>query len=117
MKRVVILALAVVFVVLALSSVAQAATPQDIYKDYAADHKLDGTYTTAELQAVLGDAWLAQYGDPTILNALDGIVNDMLAEGHGQFPFTGAPLALVALITIGLVGAGVGIRRIGRSRA
>jgi hypothetical protein len=118
MKRAVILALAVVFVVLALSSVALAATPQDIYNDYNAHHQLQGTYTTAELQAYLGDATLHQYGNQAILTALDGIVNNMVNTGaHTQFPFTGAQITLVALIAFLLVGAGVGIRRVSRTRA
>ncbi|OFW61963.1 MAG: hypothetical protein A2133_07150 [Actinobacteria bacterium RBG_16_64_13] len=116
MKKMVFFLLAVVCLVLALSSVALAATPQEIYNDYASDGSLDGTYTDAELQAYLDDAWLDQYGDPAILTALDAIVNGILS-GHEEFPFTGAEVALMGLAVLALVGGGMGLRRLTRSRA
>jgi len=117
MKRLVVLVVAAAFVCLALSGVALAATPQSIYDDYAADHDLDGTYTTADLQAYLGDSFLHQYGNQAIVAALDAVVAGILsAPGHQEFPFTGAQSALVALVAVGLVGTGVGIRAVSRSR-
>jgi hypothetical protein len=122
MKRAVILVIAVVFLVLGLSAVALAATPQDIYNDYADNQTLDGTYTTAELQAYLADPWVDQYGDPTVVTVLDGIVAGLVSnpsddDGRGEFPFTGVELTLMALAALALVGGGVGLTRLSRSRA
>ena len=117
MKRTVVLVIAVACLVLAISGVALAATPQDIYNDYAADLDLDGTYTEAELRAYLADAWLDQYGDPVLLAALDAIVNDLLAGGHEEFPFTGAQVALTVIAGMALIGGGFGLRRLARARS
>ena len=120
MKKAILLVVAVVSLLLALSGVALAASPQDIYNDYAADGKLDGTYTQAELLAYLGDATLDQYGDPATLTALDGIVRGIIDAGQGgrdDFPFTGAQIVLIALAVAALLGGGVGLRLLSRSRA
>lgn len=117
MKKALLLIVIVAVLVFAFTGVALAATPQDIYNDYAADQKLDGTYTDAELQAYLGDAWLDQYGDQVVLAALDGVVNGMLTEGHGEFPFTGAQIALMVMAAMALIAGGFGLRRVARSRA
>jgi hypothetical protein len=120
MKKAILLVVAVVTLVLALSGVALAASPQDIYNDYAADLKLDGTYTREELLAYLGDATLDQYGDPAILTALDGVARGILDAGQGgrdNFPFTGAQVALMALAVLALLGGGAGLRLLSRSRA
>jgi hypothetical protein len=115
-KRAFFLLATLAVLVLALGGVALAATPQEIYNDYAADGKLDGTYTDAELRAYLADSLLDQYGNPAILTALDGLVNAKLSEGHGEFPFTGAQIALMAFAAMALIGGGVGLRRLARSR-
>jgi hypothetical protein len=113
-KRAVLFIAATVFLVLAFSGVALAATPQDIYDDYAADNHLDGTYTNAELRAYLNSGLVHQYGDPVILTALDELVTDLLAA-RNRFPFTGAEMALVAFGLCALAGAGLGFRRLARS--
>ena len=115
MKRALFLAGAVVLLFFALSGVALAATPQDIYDDYAQDGQLNGTYTDEELQAYLNDATLHQYGDPTILTELDLLVKGMLERD--EFPFTGAQLALIAVIAVVLIVAGIVLRRLTRKRA
>lgn len=120
MKKAILLAVAVVALVLALSGVALAASPQDIYNDYAADQKLDGTYTREELLAYLSDATLDQYGDPAILTALDGVARGLIDSSQGgrdTFPFTGVQIALMAFAVVALLGGGVGLRLLGRSRA
>jgi hypothetical protein len=116
MKRAAALVTAVLFLVLALSGVALAATAQEIYDDYMTDGKLDGNYTDAELQTYVGDATLRQYGDPTIVTSLDTVVSSMLTEERSNFPFTGAQLALMGTVVLALVGGGVGLRRLARSR-
>lgn len=117
MKKAIVFVVTVVALLLAFSGVALAASPQDIYNDYAADGKLDGSYTDAELRAYLADATLDQYGDPAILTALDNIVRGLLDEGRDDFPFTGMQMSLIALVVVALVGGGIGLRHLGRSRA
>jgi hypothetical protein len=68
------------------------------------------------LQAYLDNALVHQYGDPTILTALDGAVRGILT-GRPTFPFTGAQLALIAGVAAVLVGAGIGIRKLARPRS
>ncbi len=95
------------------AGVAMAATSQDIYNDFAADGKLDGTYTDAELQAVLDDPTLAQYADPTVYDQL----KDLIRSGSGDsssrsvFPFTGSQLVFMVGGGVVLVGLGVLLRR------
>lgn len=116
MKRALALLLAVVVLVLGLCTVALAATPQEIYDDYAADGSLDGTYTEAELRAYLADSTLDQYYPPALLTELDSIVKSRLEEGHGEFPFTGAQTALIVFAALAVVALGVGIGGFARSR-
>lgn len=115
MRKAILLAVAVVFLVLALSGVALAATPQDIYNDYADNGKLDQTYTNAELQAYLDDAYIHQYKDKTKVDALDKLVIEML--GTDEFPMTGAQIALIAIVAVALIGGGFALRRVSRKRA
>ncbi|OFW61961.1 MAG: hypothetical protein A2133_07140 [Actinobacteria bacterium RBG_16_64_13] len=115
MKRAAKLLLIAAFLVLALSGVALAASAQDIYNDYLDNLRLDGTYTEVELRAFFGDASLHQYGDPALVTSLDTVVSSMLTTERDSFPFTGAQLALMALAAIGLIGGGIGLRRLARS--
>jgi hypothetical protein len=116
MKKAILFAVAVVTLFVVFSGIALAASPQDIYNDYAAHGKLTQTYTDADLRAYLADATLDQYGDPAILTALDGIAQNQLS-GRGTFPFTGVQVALLAVVAVGLVGGGVGLRRLSRARS
>ncbi|MCZ7664310.1 MAG: hypothetical protein M5U22_15885 [Thermoleophilia bacterium] len=96
---------------------ALAATPQDIYNDYADDGVLQGTYTNDELQAYLDDATIHQYGDDAVLGPLDALVKSMLAqpsEGRGTFPFTGMELIVVLIGAVVLFGGGIALRRTAR---
>lgn len=115
MKKVFLLAGAVLLLFFALTGVVLAATSQDIYDDYADNGKLDGTYTQQELQAYLNDAAIHQYGEPTIVDPLDQVVKGMLDTT--EFPFTGAQLAVIAIIAVALIAAGVVLRRMTRKRA
>ena len=116
MKKAILFAVAVVTLFVVFSGIALAASPQDIYNDYAAHGKLTQTYTDADLRAYLADATLDQYGDLAVLTALDGIAQKMLAGGRGTFPFTGVQVGLLALVAVALVGGGLGLRRVSRSR-
>lgn len=58
-------ALAVIFLsaaALIAGSSALAATPQEIYRDYADNGRLDGQYSPADLERVLKNAAVQQYG-------------------------------------------------------
>ncbi|MBN1320243.1 MAG: hypothetical protein JXA87_05290 [Thermoleophilia bacterium] len=113
MKKALLVALAALFLALALSGAAFAQTPQEIYDDYAFDRDLDGTYTGAQLQAYLDNALVHQYGDPAILTALDSAVRGILGGGErSSFPFTGAQVALLAAAAAVLIGGGIGIRKL-----
>ena len=112
MKRMALLLLVTLVALLAMTAVAYAATPQDIYNDYAADNKLDSTYTKAELQAYLDDAAIHQYGNPTILAGLDALAKQLIAqEEEGTFPFTGFEMAIALFGGAALLGSGVLIRK------
>ena len=89
--RILLIILVLTVTVMAFSGVALAATPQDIYNDYADNGKLDGTYTDAELKAYLNDATLEQYADTATKSELDTLVTSMLNKiervplhGHGN---------------------------------
>ena len=117
MGKVLLVCVTALVMVLGLTGVALAATPQDIYNDYAADGDLDGTYTDEELLAYLSDPLITQYGDPAIVAELDALVTRLLQDGDDEFPMTGMQLALIGIGALALVGVGVGLRRVARSKA
>jgi len=120
MKKVILLGAAAALMVLVLAVPAMAATPTEIYNDYAADGDLDGDYTDAELRAVLGDAMLQEYSEQNVLDDLRNLVRQTLAGdpgtsgGRTTFPFTGFEIALALLGSVALIGGGVAIRRSAR---
>jgi hypothetical protein len=99
--------------VLTLAAIAQAATPSDIYNDFAADGDLDGNYTQAELDAVLTDATLAQYADPDVLDSLKRRIRGGDTV-RSDFPFTGFEAGIGLAVAALLVGGGVALRRSAR---
>ena len=113
MRKFAAIMLAAVMLTLLWVTVAYAATPQDIYNDYAADGHLNGTYTNAELEAYLNDATIHQYGDESVTGPLDTLVKQMLSttEQRQTFPFTGAEMLVVALGGLALISGGVLLRR------
>jgi hypothetical protein len=111
MRRIVLTGAIALILTLALTGVAYAASPWDIYEDYAADGDLDGTYTDRELQAYLDSAYVDQYGSIVIITELDSVVKRILSA-RDRFPFTGAEVAVAAAALCALLGAGVGLRRL-----
>lgn len=134
-------ALTVLFLATILTAVwvgaAPAATPQDIYNDYAAHGTaFEGSYSIAEIEAYLGDANIHQYGSPEVLTRLDQFLTAVLgvmknegktfaqavaqvlgtAPGGGRttFPFTGYELVIAVLGAAALVGSGLFLRRSSR---
>lgn len=108
----------VMVLVLAFAVVAQAAVPQAtidaIIKD-AADGRVDGDWTAAEIRAAL--AYLQN--DPTSRQYFDqeGVLDDYLASlqapvaQRGELAFTGAGLLLLLGGGAGLIGGGALLRR------
>ena len=113
----VILALVLTF---ALAAVAWAASPQDIYRDYATNHSKQNIekYSTPDLQAYLGDTAVHMYENgenPSVVTDLDdvvtGILNERTQDTRGSFPLTGAELLFVVLGALALVAGGYRLRR------
>ena len=57
------------------------ATPQEIYRDYADNGRLDNAYTPADLERVLKNATLQQYGPGTVGGGLKPEVEEEIDEG------------------------------------
>lgn len=112
LKKLLILILGVLAITLLMTTVALAASPQDIFNDYADNGKLDQSYTDAELRAYLNDATLHMYENPTTINRLDNVVNSLLTRE--TFPFTGFQLMIAGIVAVVLVGGGVALRRFAR---
>ena len=116
-KLVVLVAIALVLV-LVFAAVAQAAVPQSvinaIIKD-AQDGTIDGNWTTAEIQAALdyiaNNPTLTQYSD------IEGVLTDFLGSEQapgsqaGQLAFTGGQMVYILGAGLGLIGAGMVLRR------
>ena len=111
-KKVALLILGVIVITLLVAPVAMAATPQDIYNDFLAHGKLTHTYSQADLNAYLNDATIHGYGDKTVLNQLDDLVNSLVTRS--SFPFTGFQMIFAGLVAVGLVGSGLTLRRFSR---
>ena len=109
---------------------ALAATPQQIYKDYADNGRLDGNYSQKDLNRALRDAVLQGYPPPTKqglaptikqkLNSGTGAVAGAklpAAKKQGSLPFTGADLALMTAGGFSLLLLGGALRRFARNKA
>ena len=107
---------------------AMAASPQQIYKDYADNGRLDHQYSQADLQRALKNAVFQGYNLGGNLHATikkqssspsSGVLGSQLPQAHraGTLPFTGVDLALMTAGGLALLGLGAGMRRLGRSKA
>jgi hypothetical protein len=106
---------AAVLAALALGGTAGAATPTQIYKDYADNGRLDGNYSRSELNAALKDAVLQGYGNQVVEAGLGPAAGNKNVAGRGgTLPFTGTDLALMVLGGGALVILGLALRRLGR---
>lgn len=111
-----------------------AATPQQIYQDYADNGRLDGTYSRADLDRALSNAAVQAYGGPGESGIKPAVeTSDDSAGGQGTagqatssgppavtssggLPFTGLDLGLIAAGAAGLLLFGAGLRRVARQR-
>jgi hypothetical protein len=118
----------VILGVLVGSSAALAASPRQIYSDFADNARLDGTYSQADLRATLQNAAIQGYGTPAVVAPMNAEIQRQLGQPAGQqalgqtaqrgtLPFTGLDLALIVAGAMFLLLLGGGLRRLSRSRA
>ena len=108
--------LGVVVSALVLVPGALAATPKQIYRDYADNGRLDHKYSKADLDRALKDAVLQGYGNENVNVGLGTAAGTAGATGGSALPFTGLDLTLMAVGGGALLGAGAGLRRLAKSR-
>ena len=113
-----------VLLALAVSSTAVAASPSEIYADYADNGRLDKNYSDRDLQSALNSAVVQGYGKPTVTPGFRTEVKQQLSEEVAEtgktrstLPFTGVDLALLTVGAVVLLMLGWGFRRIGRARS
>jgi hypothetical protein len=104
------------------ATAASAASPRTIYNDWRADGRIDGNYSTRDLQSALSDTTLQGYGSggfaPAVKQRLRNQGGTLGApQRSGTLPFTGLDLALLVGGAAFLLVLGGGLRRLGRSRA
>lgn len=124
---------ALTLLALAAVSVAGAASPREIYADYADNGRLDRTYSQSDLRTALNNAAVQGYGKPTVTPGMRAEIKAQLAEKKkapssgpgigtvgrtsGSLPFTGVDLALLSAGAGFLILLGWGLRRVARLRA
>ncbi|MDP8911835.1 MAG: hypothetical protein M3M94_07210 [Actinomycetota bacterium] len=103
---------------------ALAASPEQIYADYADNGRLDGQYSKADLQRALKDVTLQGYKDTSrprsdVLQSSKTVVRRptfTTTRRTGSLPFTGAELGIFTIVGLGLIASGVLLRLSGRQR-
>ena len=116
---------------LVAATAASAATPRQIYKDWAANGRIDGHYSTRDLLDAQKDATLQGYGaagfQPAVQQKVSGstptasagVLGTSLSATatprSGTLPFTGTNLLLFAAAGVVLVTIGAAVRRANRS--
>jgi hypothetical protein len=102
-----------------------AATPEQIYSDFADNGKLDATYEVADLQATLQSPIVQGYGKREIVTELRPTIQRQIAAEQqpleeaverGGLPFTGLDLALLTAGGLFLLAFGVSLRRLARAK-
>lgn len=120
------LALAAAVLVVGVSAAA-AASPRDIYRDWADNGRLDRTYSTRDLQGALSDTTLQGYRKqgfvPAVVKQLGKPKKQAVpaisrtSKSPGTLPFTGFDIALLVGGAAVLLLVGGGMRRLGRPKA
>jgi len=92
------------------------ATPQQIYRDYADNGRLDAKYSQADLQRAQKDSALQGYPHVGVQGAVEQALGAQAVKSKGGLPFTGLDLALLAAGGGLLLVAGTGLRKFGRAK-
>jgi hypothetical protein len=110
--------------VLIAATAASAASPREIYRDWAADGRIDGNYSQRDLESALSDTTIQGYGSGNFAPAVKQRLRNQGGTSplgsprrSGTLPFTGLDLALLVGGAAFLLVLGGGLRRLGRSRA
>jgi hypothetical protein len=122
MRRYLFLVVPTVLAALFLASAASAATPAQIYRDFADNGRLDGHYSRADLNRALKDAVLQGYGNSNVTAGLQPAIQQQLGQSAagnsgGGLPFTGLDLTLMVVGGSALLVAGAALRRAARNRS
>jgi hypothetical protein len=110
---------------------ALAASPQEIYRDYADNGRLDGHYSKPDLERALTNAAIQAYtsdsqqglkpaveqGSKGSSGGVAGGQSPAPVKVQGGLPFTGLDLSLIIVGALGLVLLGGALRRFARQRA
>src|SRR4051795_8082590 len=86
-----------------------AASPQQVYRDYADNGRLDHQYTKGDLQRALRDAALQGYPHVGVQGAVQQALGAQAVKTRGGLPFTGLDLGLMAAVAAVLLAAGTGL--------
>ena len=70
--------------VLVVTSMAAAATPSEIYADYADNGRLDTAYSTSDLENALNSAVIQGYGNPIVTPGFRTEVEQAARPEHGD---------------------------------
>jgi hypothetical protein len=112
-------------VALLAAPAALAATPEQIYRDFADDSKLDGSYTVSDLQAALQSPVIQGYKDDQVVTQLRPTIQRLVAAQQepleetverGGLPFTGLDLALLTAGGLFLLAFGFSLRRLAKAK-
>ncbi len=110
------LALVIAALLVAVPSALASVTDQ-IIKD-ARDGHINGTYTTAQLQAALNSPLLKTYGGDGGVEAVRSALGDQTSSsGAGTLPFTGFETGTFIVLGFSLIVVGFVLRRSGRPDA
>lgn len=103
------------------ATAASAASPRQIYRDWADNGRIDGNYSERDLQSALRDTTVQGYGAggfaPAVRERMSARQGLGEARRSGTLPFTGLDLALLVGGAVFLLLLGGGLRRLGRARS
>jgi len=116
MRRYSVLGVIACAVALSFASGALAATPQQIYRDYAQHGRLTHNYSRSDLERAQRDASLQGYPRVGIQGAVQQALGARAVKTGGGLPFTGLDLALMSAGAALLLAAGTGMRVLGRAK-
>src|SRR5512133_1776282 len=115
-RRLIVLGVVACAVGMLVAPSALGATPQQIYRDYANNGRLDHAYSKADLQAAQKYAALQGYPQVGVQGAVEQALGAQAVKPRGGLPFTGVDLALMAAGGALLLGAGISLRKLGKAR-